>query len=209
MHRDTPLLELQNTKKPDGTKHNCGHAQLGQILDQKIKERQKTQLPFLKSWERKNWVSGVKAGYRACPPALNTTKGWADHLSHPSSLTPGHTPPSSSIRNEPPSASEETCHLFSLPPAASSGAPIKPGLNFLSGLKSISPDWGRLRTLVGIKSSRAGLRYTDEHTEQGEDSDLFPLWIRSSCPALRPCQGPMFQECLTPSCSLPLHFSGI
>ena len=40
-HLDTPLLELQNTKKLYGTKSNCAHVQLGQILDQKIQKRQK------------------------------------------------------------------------------------------------------------------------------------------------------------------------
>ena len=42
-------------------------------------------MPFLKSWKQKK-------GYCTCPPALNTTRGWANHLSYPSSLTPGHTP---------------------------------------------------------------------------------------------------------------------
>ena len=42
----------------------------------------------------------------------------------------------------------ETC-LFLLPPAIT-GAPIKPCLNFLFGLESISIDWGRPRTLVGL-----------------------------------------------------------
>ena len=42
------------------------HVQLEQILDQKIQIKQKTQLPFLKSWS-KNWVLGTKAGYFTCP----------------------------------------------------------------------------------------------------------------------------------------------
>ena len=41
LHVDTPLLQLQNTKKLYGTKNNCGHAQLGQILDPKDTKRQK------------------------------------------------------------------------------------------------------------------------------------------------------------------------
>ena len=35
VHLDTPLLELQNTKKIYGTKNNCVDVQLEQILDQK------------------------------------------------------------------------------------------------------------------------------------------------------------------------------
>ena len=35
LHLDTPLLELQNTKKIYGTKNNCVDVQLEQILDQK------------------------------------------------------------------------------------------------------------------------------------------------------------------------------
>ena len=83
----------------------------------KIYKRQ-TQLPFLKSRE-KNWVSGAKQG-TAQAPALNATKGWAEHLTHPSGPTPGHTP--TLIRNQlasPQRASKGTCYLSSLPPAAS------------------------------------------------------------------------------------------
>ena len=53
LHLDTPLLEQQNTKKLYGTKNNCLHAQLRQILDKKYKETKKTQLPLLKSLEQK------------------------------------------------------------------------------------------------------------------------------------------------------------
>ena len=38
LHLDKPLLEQQNTKKLYGTKNNCLHAQLGQILDKTFKE---------------------------------------------------------------------------------------------------------------------------------------------------------------------------
>ena len=63
------------------------HVQLGQILDQK------TKIPTAISED-----PGAKTGCReqnrvlGMPPALNTTEGWVNHLSHPSSLTPGHTP---------------------------------------------------------------------------------------------------------------------
>ena len=36
-----------------GTKNNCVHVQLGQILDKKLQKDQKAQLPLLNSWERK------------------------------------------------------------------------------------------------------------------------------------------------------------
>ena len=35
LHLDTPLLEQQDTKKLYGTKNNCVHVQLGQILDKR------------------------------------------------------------------------------------------------------------------------------------------------------------------------------
>ena len=35
---------------------------------------------------------GIKAGYCACFIHTPPPKGWADHLRHPSSLSPGHTP---------------------------------------------------------------------------------------------------------------------
>ena len=39
----------------------------------------------------KNKVLGAKAGYCACPLHTTPPDGWANHLSHPSSPTPGHT----------------------------------------------------------------------------------------------------------------------
>ena len=96
----------------------------------------------------------AKAGYCPCPLHTTPTKGWANHLSHPSRWTPGHTPTLTPYNEQatPPSTQEvskETCYLFLLPPAAA-GAPIKPCLNFLYGLLSISISWGRPRTLVCI-----------------------------------------------------------
>ena len=86
------------------------------------------------------------------PSAHNTTWGvsktpkpplWPDSWTHPyphrvegTSLPPLREP-----------ASKGNCYLFSLPPGAA-GAPVKPCLNFLSGLWSISVDWGRPRTLA-------------------------------------------------------------
>ena len=43
---------------------------------------------------------GTKAGYCACPLHTTPPNGWADHLSHSSTLTPGHTPTSNRIRNK-------------------------------------------------------------------------------------------------------------
>ena len=86
LHRDTPHLQERNTKKLYGTKNNSGYAQLGQILD---KRDQNTQLPLLKSLEQKQGV-GTKSRVLHIPPA--PPKGWANHLNHPSSPRPGHTP---------------------------------------------------------------------------------------------------------------------
>ena len=65
--------------------------QLGQIMDNKI---QKDQTPNCHFWRAgsKNRVSGAKVGYCACPLHSTLPKRWADHLSHPSNLTPGPTP---------------------------------------------------------------------------------------------------------------------
>ena len=70
------------------------HAQLGQIMD----EMQKTQLPLLKSQEQKTRCQEQQQAteHAPCPGdpqrGGQTTKGWAGHLSHPCSLTPGRTP---------------------------------------------------------------------------------------------------------------------
>ena len=45
-HLGTPLLQQQNTKKLSGTKNNCVHAQLGQILDKRYKETKKPNCHF-------------------------------------------------------------------------------------------------------------------------------------------------------------------
>ena len=94
---------------------------------------------------------GAKAGWakaRYCARPLHTTppKGWANHLSCPSNSTPAPAP-TLTLYKEPthrPASlqdrvSQGICYLFSFPPAAA-GAPVKPWLNFLSGLLSISID---------------------------------------------------------------------
>ena len=84
--------------------------------------------------------------------------GWANHLSCPSSQTPGHSLPLTLYKEQahlhpPQGISRESCHLSSIPPAAS-GAPVKLSLDFLSSLWSISIDWRRPRTLVSINILR-------------------------------------------------------
>ena len=73
-----------------GTKNNCMHMQLGQILNQRYKE---TKNPTTISEEPgAKTVSEAKIGYCACPLHSTSPKEWVKHLSHPSGLTPGHTP---------------------------------------------------------------------------------------------------------------------
>ena len=59
LHLDSPLLQQQNTKKLYGTKNNCMHVQLGQILDQKIQRDRKIQLPLLRSLKQKQGTAHV------------------------------------------------------------------------------------------------------------------------------------------------------
>lgn len=74
-----------------GTKNNCVHARLGQILTKRYKD-QKTQLPLLKGLEQKR---GWEQSRVLSAPALAViTKGWAGYSKPPSSQTPRHTPTS-------------------------------------------------------------------------------------------------------------------
>ena len=123
----------------------------GKFWTQKIQRDQKAHLPLLKSLEPKQGV-GNKSTVLSCPLHTTPPEGWAGHLSHPLAR-PLDTPlPSPHIRNKlaPPwgASKQKNCCLFSLPPAAA-GAAVKPCLNFLSGIWSISIDWGRPGTLVG------------------------------------------------------------
>ena len=84
---DTSLFEQQNTKKLHGTKNNCVHAPWGPIPDPNDTKRPKTPTATLfRSLEQKQGV-----GRKNMPPAHTPPTEWANHLSHPSSLTPGHT----------------------------------------------------------------------------------------------------------------------
>ena len=104
-----------------GTKINCMHVQLGQILDKRYKE---TKTPLVTSKEPE-----AKVGYCTCPLHI---KGWANHLSHPSSLTPGTNSCPSSEH-----ASKGNCYLFLLPHCCWKGPnkalpefPVLPLINF-------------------------------------------------------------------------------
>ena len=79
---DTPPLQQPNAKKLYRTKNNCVRGQLGQVLDKRYKGSKKA------TFEE----PGAKAGQCACPLHIPPPKGWAKHLSYPSSPTPGCTP---------------------------------------------------------------------------------------------------------------------
>ena len=98
----------------------------------------------------KNEVLGAKESrVPRMPLALNTTRGvgktpkpplWPDAWTHP------YPHPISETSSPAPSGSEQA------PPAATE-APVKLRLTFLTGIFSISADWGRLRTLLSNTSS--------------------------------------------------------
>ena len=127
LHLDKPLhlLMQQNMKKLYGTKSNCVLVQLGQIMDNKVQKDQKTQLPLLKS--------GSKSRVLHMPLAHNTTKAVGKPPKPPLWPYPRTCPYPHPIwgTSSPPS-------LGASSPAAAAGVPIKPCLNFLSGLWSIS-----------------------------------------------------------------------
>ena len=55
LHLHTHLLEQQNTKKLYGTKSNCVHTQVGQILDKRYKETKKSKGHFCEAWSTECW----------------------------------------------------------------------------------------------------------------------------------------------------------
>ena len=108
----------------------CMHTQVGQIMD-KIRKDQKPNCHFRRA--------GSKSRVLHMRPAHTTTKGvgrppkprlWTHPYPHP--IEGASSPP-------PRGASKGTCYLLSLPHTAA-GAPVKPCLNFLSGILSISID---------------------------------------------------------------------
>ena len=88
LYLDAPLLQQQNTKKLYGTKNNCacalGANSLEQILDAKGTKRPKTSASTSEEPRTKTGLWGAKQEDYAFP--------CTDHLSHPSSPTPGHIP---------------------------------------------------------------------------------------------------------------------
>ena len=148
LHLDTPLLEQQNIEKLYGTKNNCVHGQLEQILDPKDTKRPKRpNCHFWGAWS-KNRVSGVKAGYCICPLHTTPPKGWGKHLSHPSGPTPGHIPTLTPYKKEVPLGKQRSL-LFVLAPARCSRGPNKaltefpgwPLVNFYWLGKAKNPGW--------------------------------------------------------------------
>ena len=77
------------------------------------------------TFEEPGAKAGTKAGYCACPLHTTPPKGWANHLSHPSGLTPGHTPTLTPRKEpaRPPSGSEQERKwlLVFAPPCRSRG----------------------------------------------------------------------------------------
>ena len=67
------------------------HEQLGQVLDNMLPKDQKEPSCHLWRVGNKNRMSGAKAGYFVCSPYSTSSKGRANHLRCPSSLTSGHT----------------------------------------------------------------------------------------------------------------------
>ena len=113
-------------KETVGTKNNPGHVQLGQILDEKDTKRPKNptatfEVPGAKTgcWQ---WKQGTY-----CTCALHSTlpKGWANRLSHPSGLSPGHTPTFTSYKEQ----ARETFFIFA--PSCYSRGPSKALPEFL------------------------------------------------------------------------------
>ena len=87
-------------------------------------------------------------------PALNTTKGWTNHPSHPCRRTCGHTltltPYKEEVAHPLGEPASKVMHSLFLLPSASAGAQMKPCLDFLCDLQSISINWGRPKTLADI-----------------------------------------------------------
>ena len=109
--------------------------QLGQIMDKKTKTKNNKTKKTTNNchfWRArsKSRVSGVKAG--TCPLHSTPPKGWANHLSHPSDSTHGHTLPSPHIRNQlTPRRSEQGSLLLAVAPPLLQQGPSKALSEFL------------------------------------------------------------------------------
>lgn len=101
-------------------------------------------------------------------PCPNTTEGVGKTLQSPPRPTPDTTLPLAHVRSKlnafphhPPLLREPVSKgtLFVLAFPAAAGAPVKPCLNFLSDLYSISIAWRRPRTLFGNRYIKVKVHY--------------------------------------------------
>ena len=125
------LFKQQNTGELYRIRGNWVHCSWDKLWTGRCKKLKKwKEKPNCYFWRagRKNKVSGagVKARCCACPLTSIPPRGWANHLSH-FTLTPYKEPAHPILEDK------GICHLFSLSPAVA-GVPIKPCLNFSSGL---------------------------------------------------------------------------
>ena len=132
-----PLCSSYNIQRNYmGLENNCIQEQLGQIQDQKIqKDKIKMNCYF---WRARSQKLGAKAGQVLRMPTVPTSRRggettWAICPARPLGA-PLPSPHTKSELDPFQGAGKGTCYLFSLPPAAGPGAPVKPCLNFLSGL---------------------------------------------------------------------------
>ena len=137
---NSPLHELQNRKKL-GLKITVCLCSWGKLWSKDTKRPKKPNCHFWRA-RSKNRELVAKAGYCACPLHTTPPKGWTNDPSHPSGQTPGYIPTLIPYKEQACPhfgkwASKGTCYLF-LPPPATARAPVKPCLNFVSGLWSIS-----------------------------------------------------------------------
>ena len=73
LYLDKHLLEQQNTKKLYGTKNNCMHVQLGQILDQRYRRPIKNSTAASEKLGEQKLGVGSKSRVLHMLPARNTT----------------------------------------------------------------------------------------------------------------------------------------
>ena len=113
--------------------------------DKKTKTKPKTLSCHFWRSERKSKVLGMKSRLPHTPLHSVQPQGWANHLSHPCWLTPGHSPTSTPywriiLTPQLDLVSQQENLLFVLAPHWSRGVQIKSCIHFLSGLWSISID---------------------------------------------------------------------
>ena len=129
-------------------------AQLGQILDQKIQ----TKNPIATSEEPKQtnkqkMASGPKSGYCICPRHISPQRGGQTTSATPAAqpwARPALAPFKDQARRL---RSKQGDLTFAFAPSYCSSIPVRPCLSFLSGLRSVSIDWGRSRTFISIDIS--------------------------------------------------------